>query len=469
MTSPVELTLADARNKIASRELCPVDYVQALLDRIAAFDDRFNALIEVAAEQALAAANSLTRGRPDRSRPMFGIPFLVKDIIDVEGCVTTCQSRAHRRAAARRNADCVQRLLDAGGIFLGKTSLDEFALGGPHFDAPWPPPRNPWNRDYTPGSSSGGSGAALAAKFAPLALGTDTGGSIRSPAMMTGVVGLKPTFNKLSMRGVHPLAPSMDVLGPMARTVEDVALAFRSLARHPVAVAREPVEAPRLVRLDHLWREELVATGETAELFDKVLRELNTAGSVISSRRTAALKCFNAAGWVTLFAEAFHVHRRSLSSHPERYGHLTREKLLRGAHVSVADYINAQHLREQLTAAIDDCLIEAEGIVLPVSAMPPCRLEDSTAMAELSAASLRMICNVTGHPALALPTGLSGQGLPMGIQVIGRKGQEEELIAIGSWIERHLSTWKPGTSPVLSRTPKENERLAAKRSSNHRN
>jgi len=451
MTSLPDLTLAGARRMLASGDLCPVDYVEALLRTIETFDGQLHALIEVAGETALSAARSLKRKRPDRRLPLFGIPFLVKDIIDVEGAVTTCQSRAHIRPPAERSAQSVQRLLDAGGIYLGKTSLDEFALGGPHFDAPWPPARNPWNPAYTPGSSSSGSGAALAAKFAPLALGTDTGGSIRSPAMMCGVVGLKPTFARLPMRGVHPLAPSLDVLGPMARTVEDIAIAFNCLAGIDAEPEAAPEMAPKLVRLDHLWREELEASEDVAMLFDTAMEDLEAAGSAVAHRRTAALKCFDAAGWVILLVEAFQIHRSALSAHPDRYGQVTRELLLRGAHVPTADYMNAQHLRAELTASVEDCLGDADAIVLPVSAIPPCELEDGNAMARLAAASLRMICNVTGHPALALPIGLSADGLPVGIQIIGKKRREERLIAIGSWIERHLSAWVPGTTPSLSR------------------
>ncbi|WP_420347624.1 amidase [Pelagibius sp.] len=452
MTAPADLTLAEARRMFAERDLCPVEYVEALISRIEVFDSRFHAVLELSVESALASAKSLKSRPHDHSLPLFGIPFLVKDIMDVEGSVTTCQSRAHACVPARRSADCVQRLVEAGGIYLGKASLYEFALGGPHFDAPWPPVRNPWNSKFTPGSSSSGSGAAVAAKFAPLALGSDTGGSIRSPAMMNGVVGLKPTFDRLPVRGLFPLAPSMDTVGPIARTVEDIGLAFDGLVGNPTEAKVRPGRVPKLVRLDHLWREELNPSEEITTLFDAAMQDLITAGSTVTNRRSVPLTSFNTVGWLTLFAEAFHIHKNVLSLHPDRYGRLTREMLLCGAHVQVDDYISAQHLRRELSKSIDDCLREADGIVLPVSAVPPCELEDSAAMADLAAASLRMICNVTGHPALALPIGLSAKGLPIGIQIIGKKNHEEQLIAVGSWVERHISGWVPGNCPHLSKS-----------------
>lgn len=450
MTSPADLTLAEARRALADRDLCPVDYVEALLSRIETFDSQFHAVLELSAETALATARSLKGRRRDHDLPLFGIPFLVKDIMDVEGSVTTCQSRAKARRPAERNADCVQRLVDAGGIYMGKTSLYEFALGGPHFDEPWPPARNPWNPDYTPGSSSSGSGAALAAKFAPLALGSDTGGSIRSPAMMNGIVGLKPTFGRLPVRGLFPLAPSLDTVGPMARTVDDIGIAFHGLTGKSAEARSRLERAPKLVRLDSLWRDDLTPSRDVADAFDAAMLDLSVAGSAIINRPAAPLKSFNTAGWLTLFAEAFHIHKEGLRQHPDLYGPRTREMLLRGAHVQVEDYINAQHLRRTLCQSIDECLNDADGIVLPVSAAPPCKLEDSDAMAELAAASLRMICNVTGHPALSLPIGLSVDALPIGVQIIGKKNEEEQLIAVASWVEKNLSGWAPGYCPRLS-------------------
>jgi len=449
MTSPADLTLVEAQRKLAEGDLCPIEYVEALLSRIEAFDSQFHAILELSGEAARTTAKSLRNGGYHHNLPLFGIPFLVKDIMDVEGSVTTCQSCARASQPATKNADCVQSLIDAGGIYLGKTTLYEFALGGPHFGEPWPLARNPWNPDFTPGSSSSGSGVAIAAKFAPMALGSDTGGSIRSPAMMNGIVGLKPTFGRLPVRGLFPLAPSLDTVGPLARTVEDVGLVFNCLAGNPTAAKPHLDGAPRLVRLDHLWREELTPSEDVKELFDTAMQDLSAAGSAIIDRESVPLKCFNTVGWLTLFAEAFHIHRDGLSKYPEQYGRVTREMLLRGAHVQVDDYVNAQHLRREMSDAIDGCLRDADGIILPVSAVPPCKLDDDDAMADLAAASLRMICNVTGHPAVALPIGMSAEGLPIGIQIIGRKQAEEQLIAVGSWVERKLSAWTPGDTPSL--------------------
>src|SRR5690348_16190902 len=226
------LTAAELASGYAAGKLSPVEVVTALLQRVDELDPQFNAFIKLDREAVLAAARDAEREiRAGRQRgPLHGVPVGIKDIIDVAGDVTTCHSKIFMKNVARADAEVVRRLRAAGAILFGKLSLHEFAIGGPSFDLPFPPARNPWNRDHHPGGSSSGSGAALAAGFLPLALGTDTGGSIRNPAGTCGVVGLTPTYGLVSRRGVFPLAFTLDHIGPMARTVQDTALALDVLA-----------------------------------------------------------------------------------------------------------------------------------------------------------------------------------------------------------------------------------------------
>ena len=234
MTELAYLTLAQASERIRRKELSPVDYTQALLRRIDAHDAKFNAFLrqtpEIALQQARQAEADIQAG--NWRGPLHGIPYGLKDIIDVEGIPTTGHSKILADNLARTDAFVTQRLRAAGAVFLGKLSTHEFALGGPSFDLPWPPARNAWNRDYFPGGSSSGSGAALAAGFVPAALGTDTGGSVRNPASMCGIVGMKATYGRVSRRGVLPLSYSLDHIGPMTRTVTDNALLLGVIAGH---------------------------------------------------------------------------------------------------------------------------------------------------------------------------------------------------------------------------------------------
>ena len=207
MTDLAYLSLAEASALIRARKLSPVEYTTALLDRIAAVDPAYNAFLVVTAElalqQAKAAESEIAAG--NWRGPMHGMPYGAKDIFDVEGMATTCHSKIRIGHRASADAFVVRKLRKTGAVLLGKLALHEFATGGPAFDLPWPPARNPWNRDLHPDGSSSGSGAALALGLMPAALGTDTGGSVRNPATCCGIVGLKPTYGAVSLSGVFPL------------------------------------------------------------------------------------------------------------------------------------------------------------------------------------------------------------------------------------------------------------------------
>ena len=228
------LSAAEIGAAYAARRLSPVELVKALLARIAELEPQLHAFIKLDGDAALADAREAEREiRAGRMRgPLHGVPVGIKDIIDIAGEVTTCHSKIFLKNKAKEDAEVVSRLRAAGAILFGKLSLHEFAIGGPSFDLPFPPARNPWNTDHHPGGSSSGSGTALAAGFLPIALGTDTGGSIRNPAGTCGVVGLKPTYGLVSRRGVFPLAFTLDHIGPMTRSVRDAALALDVLAGH---------------------------------------------------------------------------------------------------------------------------------------------------------------------------------------------------------------------------------------------
>jgi aspartyl-tRNA(Asn)/glutamyl-tRNA(Gln) amidotransferase subunit A len=244
MTDLAWLTVAEGSALLRARQLSPVEWTRALLDRIATVDPAYNAFLVVTADPALAQAKAAETeiARGEWRGPMHGVPYATKDIFDVAGMATTCHSklRAHHRAAD--DAFVIGKLRDAGAVLLGKLSLHEFATGGPAFDLPWPPARNPWNRDLHPGGSSSGSGAALAAGMAPAALGTDTGGSVRNPATCCGIVGLKPSYGALSLSGVFPLTYSLDHVGPMTRDVESNAILLHALAGYDAA---DPTMAER--------------------------------------------------------------------------------------------------------------------------------------------------------------------------------------------------------------------------------
>src|SRR3954447_9962175 len=273
MTDLVWLTVAEGAELLRTRKLSPVDWTRGLLERIAAVDSHYNAFLVVTADKALAQAKAAEAeiAKGQWRGPMHGVPYAAKDIFDIEGMATTCHSKIRKDHRAASDAFVVKKLRDAGAVLLGKVALHEFATGGPAFDLPWPPARNPWNRDLHPGGSSSGSGAALAAGMAPAALGTDTGGSVRTPPTCRGIVGMKPAYGAVSLSGVFPLTYSLDHVGPMTRTVEDNALLFQAIAGHdpadpgsldaPVpdfsADLRRGVEGLRIGVIRHWYAEDL--------------------------------------------------------------------------------------------------------------------------------------------------------------------------------------------------------------------
>jgi aspartyl-tRNA(Asn)/glutamyl-tRNA(Gln) amidotransferase subunit A len=434
------LTLVAARDAIRRGELCPVEYVDALLDRIAVADGAIHAFTQLTAERARTRAKKLRDERPGNGAlpPLFGVPYAVKDLLDVEGLPTTCHSRLMPATPARRNARVVEQLDQAGAILLGKLGLYEFAIGGPTFGLPWPPVRNPHNTDYVAGSSSSGSGAALAAHFVPLTIGTDTGGSIRSPATINGVVGLKPSYGAVSRDGVFPLAHSLDTVGPLARTVGDVAAAMGVLAG--LQPRQAPATPPRIGVVRHFHERDLAPSPDMAAAIDGAVARLEAAGAELVEIELPPLQQFNAVGWTILFAEAYAIHRTWLQQRPEQYGAQAREVLLTGAFIDAADYLRAQQSRVALTGAVAQALRGVDLLLCAVSALPPCRIDDPASIKALLAASVRMPFNVSGHPALALPVGgVSDAGLPLGVQLVGPQGRDDALLAGAAWVESALS------------------------------
>src|SRR6202030_1848913 len=383
---------------IANGEMSPVEFVKALLDRIERLDPRLNAFLHVDAEAALKEARA-TEAEAAQGRlrgALHGVPVGIKDIIDVSGLPTTCHSKIlENDVAARTDAECVARLRAAGAIILGKLSTHEFAIGGPSFDLPWPPARNPWNRDHFCGGSSSGSGAGLAAGFFPAALGTDTGGSIRNPASMCGITGMKATYGRVSRRGVAPLAFSLDHIGPMTRTVRDHALMLQVIAGHdsgdpgsaeePVpdygALLGQDVRGLRIGVIRHFYTKDVAGNPEQVEALDGAVKLLAEAGAEVSEITLPALQDFSACGQIILAAEAYAVHEQWLKERPEDYGARTRERLLAGATLRAVDYLQAVRWRLQLRDRVAKDFADIDLAITASSMDPACRIDDDEALA----------------------------------------------------------------------------------------
>lgn len=445
-------TIAAAAAALRAGKTSSVALTEAALEKIAKVDTALNAFILVTANAAIEAARKADAEiRSGKLRgPLHGVPYAVKDIIDVAGLPTTAHSKIHPTESAERSADVVERLERAGAILLGKLALHEFAVGGPTFELPYPPARNPWDRERHPGGSSTGAGTAVAAGMAFGAIGTDTGGSIRHPATCCGIVGLKPTYGLVSRSGVFPLAFSLDHVGPLTRTVEDNALMLNVLAgadeRDPTSVARTPVDyhagidegvAGLSIGVVAHFAEDgggsdpeiAAALGEAAEL-------LGAAGGRIGPCRMPPLGEFSACGRTILQAEAYAIHREWIAERPADYSRAALRRILPGAYTSAADYINAQQARRDLCERYGVALEGFDAIIAASSFEFPARLDDPEGIARTYDRNARMPFNVTGAPALAVPVGWSRDGLPIGIQVAGRPFDEATVFRVGHALER---------------------------------
>jgi aspartyl-tRNA(Asn)/glutamyl-tRNA(Gln) amidotransferase subunit A len=449
-------TAVEAAQAIADRELSPVELMTALLQRISRLDPKLHAFIRLDGEAAMDAARTaeaeIASGR--RRGPLHGVPVGIKDIIDVSGLPTTCHSKILVDNIAAADAVCVSRLRGAGAIVMGKLSTHEFAIGGPSFDLPWPPARNPWNTDHHPGGSSSGSGAGIAAGLFPMALGSDTGGSVRNPASACGIVGLKPTYGLVSRRGVFPLSFTLDHVGPLTRTVADNALMLDVIAGHDpldpgsaaapaghyAAGLERGVRGLRIGFIRHFHETDLPADAEVAAALENVAQTLQGLGAEIRDIRLPTLGEFGAVNRVILQSEAWAIHRPWLQERPGDYGRLARRRLLPGAFIGAGDYVQASRRRLEMIAAVEDALRSVD-VLLCASAMdPPSRIEDAAETERTYPRQARTPFNVTGHPALAMMAGLSRGGLPLSVQFVGRYFAEAMLFQVARGWERAADT-----------------------------
>jgi aspartyl-tRNA(Asn)/glutamyl-tRNA(Gln) amidotransferase subunit A len=454
------LSLSEAAARLRAGKLSPVTLTEALLERIQRLNPRFHAFIRVTPDVAIAAAREAERDIKDGKwlGRLHGVPFGLKDIIDWSGLPTTAHSKLLVDNIAKADAAVSQRLKAAGGVLMGKLATHEFAIGGPSFDLPWPPAVNPWGGKHFPGGSSSGSGVALALGLVPAALGTDTGGSVRNPASMCSIVGMKPTYGLVSRRGVFPLANSLDHVGPMTRTVKDNALLLQAIAGHdpedpgsadvPIPDYAAGLEAGikglRIGLVRHFYTEDFSAHPEQVAALDQAAEVLRELGAEVRELRLPPLEEYATTTRIIIRCEAFAIHSQWLATRPEHYGDLARQRILDGAVMSAADYINALRLRARLTRQTLAAFGEIDVGLTASNMDPTCPIEDADACARLYPRQARQLFNVTGQPALAMPAGFTQDGLPLSLQLIGQPFQEAMVYRVAAaserataWSERH--------------------------------
>ena len=458
---PAFLTIAELSRLYDQRELSPVEVTRSLLDRIAAYDGKLHSLIRVTPEVALAEAQAAERELMTGSRrgPLHGIPYALKDIVETAGIPTTGHSKLCQDHVPAADAHLVTLLKAGGAVLIGKLATWEFALGGPSWDLPWPPARNPWNPNYLPGGSSSGAGAAVAAGFVPGAIGTDTGGSIRGPAAVCGIAGLKPTYGRVSRRGVFPNTFTMDHCGPLTRSAEDIALFLQVIAGFDAEdPGSEDVPVPDYRaalsgrgRLDGLRLglvEHWYAHGAHPDLppaMAAAVEVLRGLGAVVEPVQLSSLRDYTDCKTTISIAELYAIHEKDLKTRPQDFGRILRNRVLPGALIRAEDYVQALRwravlAREQAVALKRfDALLTAGALNVADRADPnqPDRL--------VSSPSITMPFSVGGLPALAIPCGFSrAEGLPLSLQVAAAPMAEPTVLRIAhayqlatDWHRRH--------------------------------
>jgi aspartyl-tRNA(Asn)/glutamyl-tRNA(Gln) amidotransferase subunit A len=420
--------------------------ILATLDRIATVNPSLNAFITVFEAQALADAKTLDEElRQGRSRgPLHGLPVSIKDLIDIKGVPTTAASRVRRDHMAQTDATIVSRLREAGAVIIGKCNLHEFALGTTNEESAFGPVRNPRDTARSPGGSSGGSAAAVAAGLGWASIGSDTGGSIRIPAAACGIVGLKPTFGEIPTSGVVPLSVSLDHVGPLAASVRDAWILYGVLKGSGDAPeAAAPMPQPRLGKLGGYFAELL--DGGIRRLFANAADRLTDAGASIRDVRLAHTGDIAKTYVSVALTEAFAYHAKTLDSRPADYSEGVRERLEMGRNIPADVYVEAQRMRGTLRAEVDAALLNCDALILPTLPIPAPRIGDSTVevdggeqMVRPMMLRLTQLFNLTGHPAISLPCGNTDDGLPCGIQLVGRRHGTVELLRTALTCEAHV-------------------------------
>jgi aspartyl-tRNA(Asn)/glutamyl-tRNA(Gln) amidotransferase subunit A len=444
-------SLADASAGIAAGTLSPVALTEAALARIAALDPKLNAFITITgdrARQAAAVAEAEIKAGKKRG-PLHGVPYALKDIYDVAGVRTTAHSKLLIDNVAKEDATTTAKLEAAGMVLLGKLSTHEFARGGPTDVLPFPNAKNPWNTAHFAGGSSSGSAVAVASGMVGLAMGSDTGGSIRLPATFCGLVGMKATYGVISRRGVVPLSFTLDHAGPLTRTVEDCALAMQVLAGYDPGdpgSAREAVPdysadlrngvAGLTIGRARAYDIEAGVDAEMMGAVDAAAEKWRAMGAKIVDVVLPSKQRMDACIQTILLAEGFAIHGEWLRTRPQDYGRVTRERLMMGAFVTGGEYVQAQRLRRIITAEVDAVLAGCDAILCAGNPTAAPRVVDVDEGPFRRSHPITGPFNATGHPGLALPCGFGASGLPLGLQLIGRNHGEAMLLRIAQAYEQ---------------------------------
>ena len=447
MTDLHYLTVSETAELIRTRKLSPVELTEALLARIVTYQPQLSAFITVTTDlartQAKQAEQDIARG--NYRGPLHGIPFALKDIYNTQGILTSGGSKVAIDNIPTTDAATTRKLLDAGAILLGKLQTHEFAHGGPSFDLPWPPARNPWNLAHFSGGSSSGSGVALAAGLTPAALGSDTGGSIRGPASHCGITGLMPTYGLVSRAGVIPNSFTFDHCGPMARTAEDCAILLQAIAGYDprdagsteqkipdyrASIKSFSAKGLKVGVLRHYWEEDLPAHEDLRHAMEEAIKTFKQLGATLEDCRARPMKDGFDVKIIIAESEIYSIHQKDLIARPGDFGRDFLGRALPACLFQASDYVQA--LREHRRYIADmQPLLKQYDVLLTAGFGPAPRFEDYRVTNFWRKSNAFTPSNAARTPALVLCGGFSKNGLPLGLQLITRPFNDAQVLAAG--------------------------------------
>jgi aspartyl-tRNA(Asn)/glutamyl-tRNA(Gln) amidotransferase subunit A len=441
------LTIAEASDLLRRKQISPVELTNSCLARIEQLNPTINAFITVMDESALAQAREAEHEIVEGNwrGPLHGIPIGLKDLIDTAGVKTTCASALFADRVPTEDAEVVQRLKSAGAVLIGKQNLQEFAWGGTSTSSYFGPVHNPLDLDRIAGGSSGGSAAAVAAGMCFAAIGTDTGGSVREPAAFCGIVGLKPTYGRVSLRGVFPLSPSLDHVGPLCRSVMDTALVLVAIAGYD-ELDRTSVNAqvdsyskaldvstkPRIGIVRRPYFENLDPDIERG-MSDALKRIADLSSDVIEINLPSTPAAVQA-------PEVYAVHSKYFATSPELYGRWMRERLEQAFKIDTATYSEARQELDRLRRSVGEVFSKVDFLVTPTTPVPPITIEEALNLSPTPAGEVWLWntrpFNAYGFPTISIPCGFTHAGLPIGLQVSGPNFGEGSLLSFAHAFER---------------------------------
>jgi aspartyl-tRNA(Asn)/glutamyl-tRNA(Gln) amidotransferase subunit A len=444
-------TISELSQQVRGKEISPVEITRTCLNRIEELNASLNAFITVTAESAMAEARAaeaeITRG--EWRGPLHGIPIALKDLIDTAGVRTTSASALHSNRVPERDAEVVRRLRMAGAVMVGKTNLHECAYGGSSLISHFGEVHNPWDSGRIAGGSSGGSAAAVSSQMACAAIGTDTAGSIREPAALCGCVGLKPTYGRVSARGVVPLSTSLDHVGPIAASVNDAAIVLQAIAGYDpkdTGSAEEPVgdyvsalqEIPKSLRVGVprvYFFDDL-----DPEVSASIEHALTGIGTLVAEMKEVLLEV--PTDRTLQSAEAYAFHAENVAKSPELYHPETLRRIRTGEQITAAEYIQKRHELAEARRNIRHVFGEVDLLVTPTTTIPAPSIAELKANPDaLRPAELKLLrntrpFNVWGLPAISVPCGFTQSGLPIGLQIVGPRWREDLVLRLAHSYEQ---------------------------------